>query len=129
MEVSQGVAESIGARVAELHANYYGKGPSEYQAYALPGVIVVVLEETFTPAEVTMIERGEGDPIVDIRRRFQRVMEDDFKAIVEQATGSCVRAFISDVHMEARVSVEVFLMGVGREDMAGFESDMLTGDD
>ena len=56
----------------------------------------MVLEETFTPAEKTLIDRGEADGIQDIRRRFQRVMEEQFVAIVEQATGRRVRAFLSE---------------------------------
>jgi uncharacterized protein YbcI len=73
--------------------------------------VVVVLEETFTPAERTLIDRGEGDPIHDLRRRFQQVMGDQFKAIVEGATGRPVRAFMSETSLDEDVAVEVFLLG------------------
>jgi uncharacterized protein YbcI len=70
-----------------------------------------VLEETFTPAERTLIERGEGDSIHDIRRRFQRVMANQFTAIVEEATGRPVRAFMSETSLDQDVAIEVFLLG------------------
>jgi hypothetical protein len=44
--------------------------------------------------------------------------------VVEDATGTEIRAFISDVHLEANVSVEIFLLGDIKEDMVGFEREM-----
>jgi hypothetical protein len=58
--------------------------------------LAVILEETFTPAEKTLIARGEADGIQDIRRRFQRSMADQAKAVVEQATGRAVRSFLKE---------------------------------
>jgi uncharacterized protein YbcI len=84
-------------------------------------VIVVVLEETFTPAERTLIERGEAEGIQDIRRRFQRAMAEQFVAIVEQATGRTVRSFFSDTDLKHDISVEVFVLADERTDMAAFE--------
>ena len=114
----------IGARVAEMHGHYYGRPPSSHLVYVLPEIVIVILEETFTPAERILIERGEATEVQEIRRRFQRVMEDDFRAVVEQATGSQVRAFISDVHLEANVSIEIFLIGDGKQNMAAFEAEI-----
>jgi uncharacterized protein YbcI len=82
----------------------------------------VGLEETFTPAEKTLIGRGEAEGIQDIRRRFQRVMADQFKAVVEQATGRRVRAFLSETDLDNDVSVEVFLLAEDRTDMSSFET-------
>ncbi len=48
--------------------------------------MVVVLEETFTVAERTLVDRGEIDAIQQIRRRFQQQMAEEFTALVEQAT-------------------------------------------
>ena len=87
----------------------------------MPGIVVVVLEGTCTPAERVLIDRGEGAEIADIRRRFQQHVEQEFTAVVEAVVGQEVRAFISDVHLEADVSVGVFLLGDSTEDMDAFE--------
>ena len=84
-------------------------------------IVVVVLEETFTPAEKTLIDRGEAEGIQDIRRRFQRVMEEQFVSIVEQATGRRVRAFLSETNLNEDISVEVFILAEARTDMSDFE--------
>jgi uncharacterized protein YbcI len=84
-------------------------------------VVVVVLEETFTPAERTLIDHGQPDSIQRIRRDFQMVMANQFKALVEQATGREVRSFISETDLENDVAVEVFILAGERTDMVAFE--------
>jgi uncharacterized protein YbcI len=111
----------ISTRVVRLHSEYYGKGPTKAKTYITDDVVAVVLEETFTKAERTLIERGETETIQQIRRRFQQAMADEFRSIVEQATGRVVRAFLSETNLEADVSVEFFLLGEQRTDMRGFE--------
>src|ERR1051325_12230426 len=86
----------IATRIVRLHSEYYGKGPTKAKTYITDDVVAVVLEETFTKAERTLIERGETETIQQIRRRFQQAMADEFKSIVEQATGRVVRAFLRE---------------------------------
>ena len=113
--------ETIAGEMVKLHAEYYGRGPTKAKVYATGNFLAVVLEETFTPAEKTLIERGEADGIQDIRRRFQRVMKDQFSALVEQATGRRVRAFLSETNLEEDIAVEIFILAEARTDMASFE--------
>jgi uncharacterized protein YbcI len=101
----------IANEIVHLHSEYYGRGPSKAKTYIQDDLVVVVLEETFTLAERTLIDRGEADSIHDIRRRFQQVMGDQFKAVVEEATGRPVRAFMSETHVAEDVAIEVFLLG------------------
>jgi uncharacterized protein YbcI len=97
-----------------LHTEYYGRGPTKAKVYADADLVAVVLEETFTPAEKTLIARGESEGIQEIRRRFQRAMADQFRSVVEQATGREVRSFMSETDLDNDISVEVFLLGAAR---------------
>jgi len=115
------IRAEIARKIVELSAEYYGHGPTRAKTYIDGDLVAVVLEETFTRAEKTLIGRGERDAVQEIRRRFQQHMADDFTAIVEQATGRKVRAFLSETNLENDVSVEVFLLANGRTDMSGFE--------
>jgi uncharacterized protein YbcI len=108
-------------RRSDACSDYYGRGPTKAKVYASGDFLAVVLEETFTPAEKTLIARGEADGIQDIRRRFQRSMADQFKAVVEQATGRKVRSFLSETDLENDISVEIFILAEGRTDMSEFE--------
>jgi len=113
---------TISREIVRLQAEYYGKGPTKAKTHIVDDVVVVVLEETFTPAEKTLAQRGEGEAIQHIRRRFQQQMAEDFVSVVEQATGRKVRAFLSDTDIAEDVSVETFLLADDRTDMTGFES-------
>ena len=48
-------------------------------------------------------------------------MKEDFIAVIEQATGRKVRAFLSETNLEVDVSMEIFLLAEERTDMSGFE--------
>jgi uncharacterized protein YbcI len=114
---------TIAGEIVRLQREYYGRGPTKARVHDSGDVIVVVLEESFTPAEKTLIERGEAEGIQDIRRRFQRAMAEQFISIIEQATGRQVRSFFSDTDLDEDVSVEVFLLAEDRTDMSDFEPD------
>jgi uncharacterized protein YbcI len=111
----------ISTEMVRLHSEYYGRGPTKAKVYVDGDLVAVVLEETFTPAEKTLIARGESEGIQDIRRRFQRAMADQFRSIVEQATGREVRSFLSETDLDNDIAVEIFLWGARRTDMTSFE--------
>ena len=104
------VRATIVGEIVRLHREYYGRGPTKARAHMAGDVLAVLLEETFTPAEKTLIERGEADGIQDIRRRFQRAMRDQFVSIVEEATGRHVRSFFSDTDLSEDISLELFVL-------------------
>jgi uncharacterized protein YbcI len=117
------IESRISDRLAALHAHWYGKAPLAARTYiAGNDVVVVVLEESFTPAEQALVDRGEAGAIQQARRRFRQVMAEDFAAAVKQATGRRVRSYISDIDLAERVSIEVFMLGAPLEDMSGIEN-------
>jgi uncharacterized protein YbcI len=116
------VRATISREIVRLQAEYYGKGPTKAKTYIVEDLVVVVLEESFTRAEKTLAERGEKDAVEHIRRRFQQRMAEDFKSVVEQATGRKVRAFLSETNIDQDVSVETFLLSDARTDMPDFEN-------
>src|SRR3954447_24425052 len=90
----------ISTEIVRLQAEYYGKGPTRAKTYLVDDLVVVVLEESFTRAEKTLVERGEREAIEHIRRRFQQQMADSFISVIEQATGRKVRTFLSQTNVE-----------------------------
>ena len=111
----------ISKEMVRLQSEYYGKGPTRAKTYIVDDLVVVVLEESFTRAEKTLVERGEREAIQQIRRRFQQQMAESFIGIVEQATGRRVRVFLSETDVDQDVSVETFLLADDRTDMTSFE--------
>ena len=83
----------ISSEIVQLQAEYYGK-VRPAKTYIVDDLVVCVLEESFTRAEKTLVDRGEREAIQQIRRRFQQQMAEEFIGVVEQATGRKVRTFL-----------------------------------
>ena len=96
--------------LAQLHTKYYGKGPTKARSYTVNDTVVCFLEGGFTTVERTLIDRGESDVVREIRRKFQDAMERDFRDVVEEATGRQVVAYMSQVHVNPDIAVELFLL-------------------
>ena len=73
-------------------------------------VIVVTLEQTFTPAERRLRKMGEHGRLRDLRLLFQYAEATAFCDPVERLTGRKVRAFISGIDTEADIATEMFVL-------------------
>jgi len=77
--------------MVSLHPRFYGKGPTEAKAYAIDDTVICILEGGFTTVERTLIEE-DVDAVLQVRRSFQRAMERQFTAVIEEALGRKVIA-------------------------------------
>jgi hypothetical protein len=60
--------------------------------------------------EETLIETGQVESVYQMRRSFQQAMEDEFRQVVEKATGRKVIAYMSSINVEPDLAVEIFVM-------------------
>jgi uncharacterized protein YbcI len=97
-------------RIVAFIREHYGRGPIKAKTYVLDNLIVCVLSNGFTAIERTMMEGGEPDRVLEMRRDFQRVMEERYSTMIEQLTGRKVLAFLSQAHVEPDLTIEMFLM-------------------
>ena len=111
------LSEVTNGIVAMMH-EHYGHGPIKAKSYVLDNMLVCVLSDGHTPIEKTMADAGEHHRIIDLRRDFQRYMESRYIELVEQLTGRRVLAFLSQVHLDPDVTIEMFVLDAPP---AGFE--------
>ncbi len=116
-EVSERRADNLGevrAQVAtglvKLHSRYYGKGPTQARTYMWDDLVVAVLRGGFTTVEETLVREGEEETVHHMRRSFQKAMAEEFRSIVEQATGRKVQAYLSQIHASQGIAAEVFVL-------------------
>jgi len=100
----------ITSEIVSLVHEHYGRGPVRAKTYALDNLIVCVLWDGLTPVERTMIAAGEPERVLALRRDFQRLMETRYSRVVEDLAGRRVLAFLSQVHVDPDITVEMFLM-------------------
>ena len=106
----------ISTGLVQLHSRYYGKGPTKAKTHIFDDTVVCTLMGGFTTVEQTLIEAGEGESVYAMRRSFQQAMEEEFQRVVEEATGRKVIAYMSAIHLDPAVAVEVFLLDALPED-------------
>jgi uncharacterized protein YbcI len=97
-------------RIVALIREHYGRGPIKAKTYVLDNLIVCVLSDGFTAIERTMMEGGEAGRVLEMRRDFQRLMQERYTEMIQHLTGRRVLAFLSQAHVEPDLTVEMFLM-------------------
>ncbi len=93
-----------------LLSQYTGRGPTKARTYVNGDLVTVVLQDTLTKAEVTLVEKGRSALVLQTRSTFQEVMRADLSAGVEQILGRKVIAFLSANHIDPDVAIESFLL-------------------
>ena len=101
---------SISTAVVHLLAERTGRGPTKAKTTLGPNGIFVVLEDTLTRGERTLVDAGEQAAVLDLRSRWQRVMRVEMSDKVEELTGRKVVGFMSDNHIDPDLAVEVFVL-------------------
>jgi uncharacterized protein YbcI len=102
------VAE-VSREIVQIYARYYGRGPTKAKTVYHGDLILTVLEEIFTKAEVVLVEAGQFRQVRTHRQAFQDEVEPLFCRVVEEVTGRKVRAFLSQVTEEG-IASEVFVL-------------------
>jgi uncharacterized protein YbcI len=108
------VRAEISREMVRLYKELFGRGPTKVRTeFAGPDIVICSLENTFTPAERSLAERGEHQRLRDTRLYFQAATSDKFLEIIERLTGRRVRAFISGLDADADICSEVFYLEDG----------------
>ena len=97
-------------RIVAFMREHYGRGPIKAKTYVLDNLIVCVLTDGFTAIERTMMEGGQPDRVLEMRRDFQQLMKVRYTEMIEELTGRKVLAFLSQAHVEPDLTIEIFLM-------------------
>jgi uncharacterized protein YbcI len=104
------LALAISNAVVQEIAGTTGRGPTHAKTTVGDNGVFVVLQDTLTRGERNLVAAGESEAVLDLRRRWQRVMRDSCSRKVEQLTGRKVVGFMSDNHIDPDIAVEVFVL-------------------
>jgi uncharacterized protein YbcI len=104
------VAAAISSAVVKLMHEYTGRGPTKARTYINDDLITVVLQDTLTMGERSLVRDGKGDLVLVTRRAFQQTMSTQMIAAVERHSGRMVHAFLSDNHVDPDTAVESFVL-------------------
>jgi uncharacterized protein YbcI len=104
------VAAAISNATVQLLRQYTGRGPTKARTHIGEDLITVVLEDTLTMGECSLVRDGRAELVLATRKAFQQTMASQLIAAVERHSGRKVRVFLSDNHVDPDVAVESFLL-------------------
>jgi uncharacterized protein YbcI len=103
-------AAAISTAVVHMLAERTGRGPTKAKTTLGDNGVFVVLQDSLTRGERTLVEAGEQAAVLDLRKRWQNVMRQEMTDKVEELTGRKVVGFMSDNHIDPDLAVEVFVL-------------------
>ena len=104
------LAAAVSSHIVRLFSEYTGRGPTRARTIIRGNVIVCVTQDNMTKGERRLVEAGEADTVVSIRRKFQTTMRDDLVAGIETLTDRNVISFMSDHDAMTDHAAEIFVL-------------------
>jgi uncharacterized protein YbcI len=106
----QSPTATISAGTVRLLRDYTGRGPTKAKTIINHDAVMVVMADTLTKGERSLVENGKADHVLHTRHEFQKVMRPDLIELVESTLDRKVIAFMSDNHIDPDLAAEVFVL-------------------
>jgi len=103
-------AADISNMVVRLTSQYTGRGPTKARTYINDDLVTVVLQDSLTKGERTLVAHAHHELVLSTRRAFQQAMQADFVAGIQEILGRQVGAFLSANHADPDYAVEIFIL-------------------
>lgn len=113
------VSAEISTATVQILSEYTGRGPTKAQTVMNKDSVLILLADTLTKGERSLVRMGMADHVLETRKRYQAAMREDLIGAVEINTGRKVIAFMSDNHVDPDMAAEVFVLEPIYEDGAG----------
>jgi uncharacterized protein YbcI len=100
----------LSSLVVRVIHDYTGRGPTKASSSIHGDLVTVLLSDTLTKGERSLVADGRGQLVLDMRKAFQSSMREELIRGVEEITSRRVVAFMSDNHIDPDVAVEAFVL-------------------
>jgi uncharacterized protein YbcI len=107
---SQSPSAKIATSAVQVLREYTGRGPTRAKTTIDESIVTILLADTLTTGERTLVEHGHADRVLQVRHDYQTTMRDELVGIVERELDREVTAFMSQNHIEPDIAVEVFVL-------------------
>ena len=107
---SQSPSAKIATSAVQVLHEYTGRGPTKAKTTINESVVTILLADTLTTGERTLVDHGHADRVLQVRYDYQTVMRDELVGIVERELDREVIAFMSQNHIDPDLAVEVFVL-------------------
>ena len=101
---------AISNAIVRLLREYTGRGPTKSRTTIRHNVVLVMLEQTLTKGEQSLVNKGRVDKVIEIRHEFQEAMREESMAKISELTGRSVTAMLSANHVNPDLGAEIFVL-------------------
>ena len=117
------LASKISNAVVRAIAEATGRGPTRARTTIGRDCIFVVVEDSLTKGERTLVDSGDETIVLRLREAWQGTMRQSLNEQIEQLTGRHVIGFMSTNHIEPDLGVEMFVLEPSDTDVRGSEGE------
>ena len=104
------ITAAISNAVVHILREHTGRGPTQARTTINGDLVACVLHDTLTVGERTLVNDGQAQTVLDVRKLYQMSMRKALTAAVETHTGRKVIAFMSDNHIDPDTAIEAFIL-------------------
>jgi uncharacterized protein YbcI len=97
------------AIVGFLH-EYTGRGPTKARTTIRDNVVLVMLEQTLTKGEQSLVAKGREEQVLALRHEFQNAMREESSDKIAELTGRNVIAMMSANHIAPDLAAEIYVL-------------------
>ena len=90
--------------------DYTGRGPTRARTTIRDNVVLIILEQTLTKGEQSLVAKGRGDRVLALRQEYQDAMREESSAMVAKLTRRKVIAMMSANHINPDLGAEIFVL-------------------
>jgi uncharacterized protein YbcI len=101
---------ALANEIGKLFADFTGRGATKSRAFVHQDVVICVLEDGATRADVNLVAAGKAELVRLQRDALQRALGPQLINAVERLTGRGVRTFMSGTDESGGSSVEAFVL-------------------
>ena len=101
---------AISDAMVGLLSRYTGRGATSAWTMFGKDLVVCVMGNALSKGEKRLVEDGNGEAVLAIRKAYQAGMAEEAIGVVEQLTGRRVAAFMSNNHIDPDLAVETFML-------------------
>jgi uncharacterized protein YbcI len=101
---------AISHAIVGLLREYTGRGPMTSRTTIRDNIVLVMLEQTLTKGEQSLVNKGRVDKVIEIRHEFQEAMREESMAKIAELTGRPVVAMLSANHVNPDIGAEIYVL-------------------
>ncbi len=87
-----------------------GRGPMKARTTIRDEVVLVMLQQSLTKGELSLIQKGRAEKVLEIRHEFQEAMREECIDVIGKLTGRKVTAMLSANHIDPDLGAEIFVL-------------------